>query len=266
MDEACKARYVPAAICEGRTVMLLAILSDIHANREAFEAVLAAAGAVGAERFVLLGDIVGYGADPEWCAERTMQLAADGAIVLRGNHDDAVGNPSFSMNATATLALEWTRRQLGGETRAFLAALPFKAREGDCLFVHADASVPSDWNYVLDASDAGQHLAACEARVSFCGHVHKPALYCTAPGGKITHFCPVAATPVPLLPQRRWLAVMGSVGQPRDGNPAAAFALYDTEKAELRFQRAAYDMEKAADKIRAAGLPSSLADRLLRGR
>lgn len=246
--------------------MRIAILSDIHANREAFEAALAAANAEGAKRFVLLGDIVGYGADPEWCAEQAMAMAANGAIVLRGNHDDAVGNAAVSMNATATLAIEWTRRQLGSEARAFLAGLPMKAREGDCLFVHADASAPADWNYVLDASDAGQHLGACDARVSFCGHVHKPALYCTAPGGKVTHFCPVAATPVPLLPQRRWLAVMGSVGQPRDGNPCAAFALYDTQSAELRFLRAAYDVEKAAQKIRAAGLPASLADRLFEGR
>ncbi|MCR6501950.1 metallophosphoesterase [Shinella sp. CPCC 101442] len=246
--------------------MLLAILSDIHGNREAFEAVLAAARAAGAARFVVLGDIVGYGADPEWCAERTRALAQDGAIVLRGNHDDAVGNPNVTMNSTATMALEWTRRQLGSDTRAFLAALPLKAREGDCFFVHADASVPSDWNYVLDASDAGQHLDACEARISFCGHVHKPALYCAAPGGKVTHFCPVAATPVPLLPQRRWLAVMGAVGQPRDGNPCAAFALYDTDSAELRFLRTAYDVETAAGKIRTAGLPLSLADRLFEGR
>ncbi|WP_439616805.1 metallophosphoesterase family protein [Shinella sp.] len=246
--------------------MRIAILSDIHANREAFEAALAAANAEGAKRFVLLGDIVGYGADPEWCAEQAMAMAANGAIVLRGNHDDAVGNAAVSMNATATMAIEWTRRQLGSETRAFLAGLPMKAREGDCLFVHADASAPADWNYVLDASDAGQHLGACDARVSFCGHVHKPALYCTAPGGKVTHFCPVAATPVPLLPQRRWLSVMGSVGQPRDGNPCAAFALYDTQSAELRFLRAAYDVEKAAQKIRAAGLPASLADRLFEGR
>lgn len=244
--------------------MLLAILSDIHANREAFEAVLAAAE--GAERLVLLGDIVGYGADPEWCTERAMALAEAGAIVLRGNHDDAVGNASVSMNPTATVALEWTRRQLGAENRAFLAALPLKARDGDCLFVHADASAPSDWNYVIDASDADQHLSACEARISFCGHVHKPALYCTAPGGKVTHFCPVTATPLPLLPQRRWLAVMGSVGQPRDGNPAAAFALYDTDSAELRYLRVAYDIEAAAAKIRTAGLPASLADRLFRGR
>jgi diadenosine tetraphosphatase ApaH/serine/threonine PP2A family protein phosphatase len=246
--------------------MLLAILSDIHANREAFEAVLAAAESSGAGRLALLGDIVGYGADPEWCAQRAMALAAGGAIVLRGNHDEAVGNPAVSMNPTATFALEWTRRQLGSEARTFLAALPFEAREGDCLFVHADASAPAAWNYVLDASDADRHLAACAARVSFCGHVHKPALYSTAPGGKITHFRPVAATPVPLLPQRRWLAVMGSVGQPRDGNAAAAYALYDTERAHLSFQRVTYDMEQAAKKIRTAGLPASLADRLLRGR
>lgn len=246
--------------------MLLAILSDIHGNREAFEAVLAAAHAAGAERFVVLGDIVGYGADPEWCAETARALAQAGAIVLRGNHDDAVGNASVTMNPTAAMALEWTRRQLGSDTRAFLAALPLKARDGECLFVHADASAPSDWNYVLDASDAGQHLDACETRVSFCGHVHKPALYCSAVGGKITHFCPVAATPVPLLQQRRWLAVMGAVGQPRDGNPCAAFALYDTENAELRFLRAAYDVETAAGKIRAAGLPLSLAERLFEGR
>src|SRR5690606_3164886 len=98
------------------------------------------------------------------------------------------------------------------------------------------------------------------------GHVHKPALYSTTLGGKVTHFRPVAATPVPLLQQRRWLAVMGSVGQPRDGNAAAAYALYDTERANLSFQRVAYDVERAAKKIRAAGLPASLADRLLRGR
>ena len=247
-------------------IMLLALLSDIHGNREAFEAALAGARAAGAERFVLLGDIVGYGADPEWCAEQAMELAAQGAVVLRGNHDEAVGNPSVSMNPTAAFALEWTRRQLGSRTRAFLSTLPFTAREGECQFVHADASAPEDWNYVLDVADAGAHLAACAARVSFCGHVHKPALYSAAAGGKVTYFRPVAMTPVPLLPQRRWLAVMGAVGQPRDGDPNAAFALYDTESASLRFMRVAYDIEKAAQKIRAAGLPVSLADRLFRGR
>lgn len=246
--------------------MRLAILSDIHANREAFEAVLAAAEAAGAERLVLLGDIVGYGADPEWCAERARALAAEGAVVLQGNHDEAVGKPGATMNATAAFALEWTRRQLGAEARAFLASLPLSAREGECLFVHADASAPASWNYVLDAADAGAHLAACEARVSFCGHVHRPALYSLAGAGKVTHFRPVSRTPVPLLPQRRWLAVVGSVGQPRDGNPQAAFCLYDTESAELQFRRVAYDVETAAEKIRAAGLPASLADRLAEGR
>src|SRR5690606_21085950 len=147
--------------------------------------------------------------------------------VLRGNHDDAVGNPSVSMNATATQAIAWTRNQLGAGARAFLAALPLVAQEADVLYVHADARAPPDWNYVLDSFDAGRHLSACDARVSFCGHVHRPALYCMGGGDRVTRFTPAGPTPVPLLPQRRWLAVVGSVGQPRDGNPAAAYCLFD---------------------------------------
>ncbi|MCF3641096.1 metallophosphoesterase family protein [Rhizobium sp. TRM95111] len=245
--------------------MLTAILSDIHANREAFEAVLAAAEAAGAERYVLLGDIVGYGADPEWCVQRAQALQDDGATVLRGNHDAAVGNPSVSMNAAAALALEWTRRQLCPRSRAYLAALPLDARNGEILYVHAEARAPEAWNYVLDGHDARRHLAACDARVSVCGHVHKPALYCMGADDRVKRFTPSGAMPVPLLAQRRWLAVAGSVGQPRDGNPAAAYCLHDERANTLAFRRTAYDVETAAAKIRAAGLPAALADRLFEG-
>ncbi|MDR6758252.1 diadenosine tetraphosphatase ApaH/serine/threonine PP2A family protein phosphatase [Mycoplana sp. BE70] len=250
---------------DGRT-MLIAILSDIHANREAFESVLAATKVAGASEVVILGDLVGYGADPVWCTERAMALAESGAIVLRGNHDEAVSDTATRMNPTAALAMEWTRRQLGEEARAFLAALPMEAREGGRYYVHSDATAPDRWNYVLNSADAHAHLITCLERVSFCGHVHVPALYCTGPTNKTTPFEPRDATPIPLLPQRKWLAVVGSVGQPRDGNPAAAFCLLDTETNELRFMRAPYDVELAAEKIRAAGLPRSLADRLLEGR
>lgn len=246
--------------------MRTAILADIHSNREAFEAVLAAAEAAGAQRHVLLGDIVGYGADPEWCVAKAQALEQAGATVIRGNHDDAVANPTVSMNGTAALAIDWTRRQLGPAARAYLAALPLEAGDTDILYVHADASAPASWNYVLDSHAATQHFAACQARVSFCGHVHRPALYSVAATGKINAFRPTISTAVPLLAQRRWLAVVGSVGQPRDGNPAAAFCLHDSSLNTLFFHRTAYDIDLAARKIRDAGLPASLANRLSDGR
>ncbi|WP_416796310.1 metallophosphoesterase family protein [Ciceribacter azotifigens] len=246
--------------------MRIAILSDIHANRQAFEAVLAAAEAQGAQRFVILGDIVGYGGDPGWCVRKTMELAEKGAVVIRGNHDQAVSDPGVSMNETARTAMEWTRTQLMADEKAYLETLPFDATDECRLYVHADASSPQRFRYVTDAEAAAAHFAACTARVSFCGHVHQPALYALASSGKVTSFSPYTATGIPLLQQRRWLAVMGAVGQPRDGNPSAAFGLYDSEARELEFRRAGYDIEMAAARIRAAGLPESLATRLFRGR
>jgi len=246
--------------------MRIAILSDIHANREAFEACLDAAGAAGAERFVLLGDIVGYGPDPAWCVEKSRELVAAGAVCLRGNHDDAAAGGAVSLNGTARAAIEWTKERLDADQTAFLAGLPLTVEDEDRLYVHADGSSPARWHYVTDCESAALHFNATQKRVSFCGHVHQPALYSRLAQGHVTAFTPSSAAPIPLLPQRRWLAVMGAVGQPRDRNPAAAFGLYDDTHKELRYMRAAYDMEATAAKIRAAGLPESLAARLLTGR
>jgi diadenosine tetraphosphatase ApaH/serine/threonine PP2A family protein phosphatase len=250
---------------EENITVLIALLSDIHANREAFETCLDATARDGADRIVLLGDIVGYGADPEWCLDRVRRLIEDGAVAVRGNHDDAVGKSTQSMNANARIAVEWTRNQLDAEARAFLGSLPMHVEEEDRLYVHADASSPSSWRYVLDPDDARAHLAACRAAVSFCGHTHRPALFSASATGKVTGFAPGAAEPIPLTARRQWLAVMGSVGQPRDGNPAAAYGLYDTGSRELRFCRVHYDVDAAARKIVAAGLPEALAARLYRG-
>lgn len=246
--------------------MIIAILSDIHANREAFEACLEAAVLAGAERFVLLGDLVGYGPDPVWCVERARDMVAAGAICLRGNHDEAAVGGTVSMNGAARAAIDWTRGKLDAGHIAFLAGLPLEVEEEDRLYVHADGSHPARWNYVTDAEAAGLHFGATRARIGFCGHVHRPALYSLSPQGHVTPFTPTSSMPVPILPQRRWLAVMGSVGQPRDGNPAAAFALYDLRRAELRFMRTPYHAEATAAKIRAAGLPENLATRLFAGR
>lgn len=255
-----------AVITSRGAIMLIALLSDIHANREAYEACLAAADNAGAGRYVILGDIVGYGADPEWCIEKTMELAGQGAVVVRGNHDQAAIDPDTGMNPTARAAIEWTRNQISTPNRDYLARLPLTVADDDRLYVHADASAPGRWNYVLDTESARRHLAASSATASFCGHVHRPALYGIASTGKMTSFIPNSAAPIPLMAQRRWLAVMGSVGQPRDGDPRAAYGLYDTERRDVRFMRAAYDIEAAAAKIRAAGLPESLAARLERGK
>jgi diadenosine tetraphosphatase ApaH/serine/threonine PP2A family protein phosphatase len=245
--------------------VLIAILSDIHANREAFETCLDAIARDGAGRLVLLGDIVGYGADPEWCVDRVRRLIEDGAVAVRGNHDEAVAKTPQSMTANARIAIEWTRNRLDAEARDFLGKLPMRIDEEDRLYVHADASAPAAWRYVLDPEDAKRHLLACSALVSFCGHTHEPALHCLSATGRVTSFTPSAAEPIELTRQRQWLAVMGAVGQPRDGNPAAAYGLYHTQTRELRFCRVPYDAYAAARKIVDAGLPHALATRLIRG-
>jgi diadenosine tetraphosphatase ApaH/serine/threonine PP2A family protein phosphatase len=246
--------------------VLLAIFSDIHANRQAFGACLDFARGRGAERMILLGDYVGYGADPEWNVETVMGLRNGGAMAVLGNHDHAVGTPGENLNAEAQAAIEWTRGRLGAEQRRFLASLPLTAQEEDWLCVHSEASSPARWRYVQSAADAGRSMMATSARITFCGHIHRPALYSMSSAGKMTSFIPTTGVAVPLLPGRRWLAVLGSVGQPRDGNPAACFALFDTEKQEIAYCRVPYDVETAASRIRKNGLPHWLADRLLVGR
>ncbi len=243
--------------------MRLAFLSDIHANREAFEACLAAT--VDVDKIVILGDIVGYGADPGWCLEKAREIGETGGVVIKGNHDAAAVSGGSDMTPTARIAIEWTQAMLNARQKDYLSGLPLSVLDEDRLYVHAEGSDPARWMYVTDTTDAASHFAGTSARVSFCGHIHMPALYCLPQIGKVTKFVPNSDQPIPLLSQRRWLAVMGAVGQPRDGNPAAAFAVYDTVRRELRYRRAPYDVEKAQAKIRAAGLPESLANRLARG-
>ena len=188
----------------------------------------------GAEQFICLGDYVGYGADPEWTVETVMGLVENGALAVRGNHDNAVGTPSESMNAEAQAAMEWTRGRLSAAQRHFLAELPFDAWDDDRLYVHSEASNPAKWRYVQNATDAARSIIATEAHVTFCGHIHRPALYSMSATAKMTSFVPTADVPVQLFGGRQWLAVVGSVGQPRDGDPAAALVLFDTESQQIR--------------------------------
>jgi diadenosine tetraphosphatase ApaH/serine/threonine PP2A family protein phosphatase len=246
--------------------VLLAIFTDIHANRQAFSACLDFARARGAQRMILLGDYVGYGADPEWTVETVMGLVNSGAMAVRGNHDNAVSTPSESMNAEAQAAIEWTRGRLSAAQRRFLAELPMTLREDDRLYVHSEASSPEGWRYVQSTADAARCIAATDAHITFCGHIHLPSLYSMSAAAKMMDFIPTSGVPVQLLGGRRWLAVLGSVGQPRDRNPAASFATLDTETREITYCRVPYDVEAAAQRIRDNGLPFWLADRLMVGR
>ena len=246
--------------------MLIALFADIHANRQAFSACLEQARDHGAKRFVLLGDYVGYGADPDWAVTTVMDLVNQGAMAVQGNHDSAIGNPHEQLNVEAKMVIEWTRGVLGAAQRQFLASLPLEIEDGTNLYVHSEASDPKAWIYVQSVTEAAHSLAATSAQVTFCGHIHQPAIYTMSATAKMTAFTPVTGVPIQLLQGRRWLAVLGSVGQPRDGNPAAAYAMLDTEKRELTYCRVPYDVDGAAARIRAKGLPTWLADRLLVGK
>ncbi len=162
--------------------------------------------------------------------------------------------------------IEWTRGELAADHKHWLAQLRMHVHEGDLLFVHASADRPHNWSYVTDGEMARASLAATDAAVTLVGHVHVPALYCVSTTAKLIAHRPVSNVELPLSTMRRWLAVVGSCGQPRDNNPAAAFAIYDTERRGITFRRAPYDADAACQRIRAAGLPDVLAVRLLVGR
>ncbi len=208
--------------------MRIALLTDIHSNREALEACLEHAAANGAERYVFLGDYVGYGADPGFAVDTVSHYVARGAIALLGNHDAAVLRTGRSgMNEAAATAIAWTRGQLTPAQRDFLATLPLTHREGNRLYVHASACIPEDWDYVADIESAARCFGATTARVIFCGHVHAPMLFHLTPTGKLAGFDPDARIEIPMTEDRRWLVVVGAVGQPRDRNPAACYAMLD---------------------------------------
>lgn len=251
--------------------MKLALLSDLHANKEATEAVWAHAQAENIDQVVLLGDYVDYGADPAWVVDFCRDLVRQGAIAVRGNHDDALSPDTTSKLSDHVLpTLEWTQAQLDESQRTWLRELPLTAELGDCLFAHANVHDPAHWEYLHGRMEASRSLFASSHRYVFCGHVHEPCLYHLSPTGKLGEFTPVEGTPMPLSPARRWLAIPGSLGQPRDGNPAACYATFDVAQGVLTFFRVPYDQEAAAHRVLTSGMPApvahALAERLIHGR
>lgn len=245
--------------------MRIALLSDIHGNREAFSACLAHLARHPVDRIIFTGDVVGYGADPAWCLDTVMSLCGEGAVALLGNHDEGVLKHDCDMNAMARQAIEWTRMQMSEAHRAFIGAMPVSLEEGEVLYVHASAAAPLAWHYITNRLEANACLRHTSRRVTICGHVHRPCYFHAVDGRPIEEYVPPAEMPVPLLRARRWVVVLGSVGQPRDGNPAAAYSVFDSAQGRITMHRIPYNVEGAARKILAAGLPAKLAERLYKG-
>jgi diadenosine tetraphosphatase ApaH/serine/threonine PP2A family protein phosphatase len=253
--------------------MKYALLSDLHSNLHALDACLAHAQAQGAEQLVILGDLVSYGAFPADVVSRCQALQSQGAIVLRGNHEALIQTHHLNTdNAPPSLGgqtAQWTHDQLTSAQRLWLETLPLTERVDSLFFVHASADAPLRWRYVDDERTAALSLdAACahpEVRYVFGGHVHHQSLYYRGTGRQLMAFKPTAGVPIPTPKHRHWIATVGSVGQPRDGNPRAMYALFDDTAAKLTFHRVAYDHRAAAQAVRKAGLPEYFAHRLETG-
>ncbi len=246
--------------------MRAAVLSDIHANRQAFEAVLVAVEEAGADQVWCLGDLVGYGAEPDACTALARERCD---LCLVGNHDlallGALDISTFSEAAAA--AVEWTRKQVSEETLEFLAMLePAASRNGVGLF-HASPRDPV-WEYVLSSDQAEAGLDAQEERVGLIGHSHIALFFMRAPGARRGHAQGAQASEGAEIEiaAGEWLLNPGSVGQPRDGDSRASWLELDTESWLARYHRVEYDIEGAAAAIRDAGLPDVLAERLEVGR
>jgi diadenosine tetraphosphatase ApaH/serine/threonine PP2A family protein phosphatase len=240
--------------------MRYGVFSDVHANLEALEAVLQALEGERVDRLLCAGDLVGYGADPAPCLER---IRASGACAVCGNHDCAVaGKLGLDwFNAQARTAAEWTARQLPAAGKDYLGGLPYLWKDNEVSVVHSALDSPKSFRYILDPSGAEISLSAQETPIAFFGHTHVPGIFLLEEG--VARFR--RAEQFTLEPGRRALVNVGSVGQPRDGDPRAAYALYDSDSGRVQIRRVPYPVEKAQRKILEAGLPEFLAARLAIG-
>ena len=243
--------------------MRYALLGDIHGNTEALTVILNSIKEQQIDKIVCLGDVVGYGAEPVQCLNMIRDLKCD---VIAGNHDwAAVGKLSIDMfNAYAKAAALWTREQLAPDQKEWLANLPLTITYEHCAVAHGTFHQPEAFNYIQTVFDAQQSFEALKkmgARLGFLGHSHVPVGFFDTD--------PITYTLDPEMPVDADLAMIvnaGSVGQPRDENNKASFAVFDTATAAVTINRLEYDIDAAANKIRAVGLPEILAARLYQGK
>ena len=243
------------------------IISDIHANIDALEAVLAAAPADTWDRVLVLGDLVGYGAEPNAVIERVRAL--DPLMVIRGNHDKAASgiDDGSSFNYVAKLSAQWTSEALSPEHLEYLRALPQGPVTIDETVEICHGAPFDEDHYIFDSDDAARALDAASRPLCLFGHTHLPVVFRRHPA-LFDGFMPEGPDDATLevIAGINYLVNVGSVGQPRDGDPRAAFGIYDSEESTVVLRRVGYPVEIAQRRILSAGLPSSLANRLAIGR
>jgi predicted phosphodiesterase len=240
--------------------MRFAILSDLHANLEATEAVLADAREHDCTHFICLGDVVGYNANPRECVEIVQKMDCP---VVKGNHDEqaTLTESSRGFNALAEAAINWTRAHLTDEDKEWLRALPLTQQVHDFTIVHATLDGPEQWGYVFNSLDAVASFAYQQTTVCFFGHTHVAGAFVRDDGVK-----KVKVDRLTIEEANKYFINVGSVGQPRDGDWRAAYCIYHVEENVVEQRRVEYDLATAQKKIIQAGLPRLLADRLELGR
>lgn len=266
-----------------------AILSDIHANGDALKVVLEKCRELAVDRYVSLGDIVGYNAEPRECLHLVRDL--NWAAMVRGNHDEYTANGNTEMsgfNPHAKFAVNWTRQQLTDEERAWLVSMPFRSTipGTNSTVVHATLDTPENWGYIFDAHHAADNFSYQFTQICFCGHSHVPVAFVKKPITSLNErsiddlpewttntddetanvdFNCADELPVEIRVGYKYLFNVGSIGQPRNRDPRASFAVFDTDNHVITRYRLPYDIGAAQNKIIDAGLPERLALRLAAG-
>ncbi len=245
--------------------MRLAIFSDIHGNLESMEAFVADTAARSVDHYICLGDVVGYGASPNECFDRLNALPEFRLIL--GNHDAAAiwQTSPYEMSLNASKAILWTMDQLSEPHTQRIKELDALIQIQDMVFCHANPYHPTGWRYVTTWFNAMLSFFSSHGRITFIGHTHCPKIICKSQAFKIRFFTPVQNDRMVIDPDCRYIINCGSIGQPRDGNPYASYIIYDVGQQCIEFVRYPYDIEGAARRIKDAGLPGALVERLFKG-
>jgi diadenosine tetraphosphatase ApaH/serine/threonine PP2A family protein phosphatase len=239
-----------------------AVISDIHGNLEAFESVLNAVSEEMADDYFFVGDVIGYGADPKGCIKLLKSL--NPAVSIAGNHEwGALGKLDVSyFSETARDAVTWVSKILDDEEKEYLGSFPLVYQDEKVTLVHGTLNMPEEFYYIFDVEDAYVTLSQMSNALCFVGHSHVPGIF-SFEHNKVEY---LESTELKMDSEIRYLVNVGSIGQPRDGDPRASFAIYDDEELTIKLKRVEYDVKKAQEKILKAGLPAKLAERLSEGR